>query len=392
VANRILFVILTVILVVGSHSFAGTIQPPQTGQTICSDTTGKVAPCAGTGQDGDVRAGVAWPNPRFTITYCDTNGPCADQGSDCDGNPSTDMVKDNLTGLVWARDGNLPNEMKTWQEALNFSNNLNLCGYSDWSLPNINELESLVHAGQSSSATWLNTQGFTNVQSIRYWSSSSYAGLTFYAHIVGMLNGFVGANDKDDFDYVWPVRSVQSPSPPAQLWETGQTICYNSMSEVIPCAGTGQDGELKAGVAWPNNRFSVSGDCVSDNLTGLIWAKNANLPNGFRTWQQALDFVASMNSGSGLCGYYDWRLPNRKELRSLIDYSQSELTHPFINVSSVRYWSSSSYEGSANVAWTVSMWNGHVGTYSKDGSSLVWLVRSGRGALGYWIYLPIIIK
>ena len=134
---------------------------------------------------------------------------------------------------------------------------------------------------------------------------------------------------------------------PAQLWETGQTICYDSSGAVISCAGTGQDGEIKAGVAWPNPRFTVSGDCVSDNLTGLMWARNANLPNGTRTWQGALDYVASMNSGSGLCGYHDWRLPNRKELRSLIDYSQYypalPLNHPFINVQSYYYWSSSSY-------------------------------------------------
>jgi hypothetical protein len=90
-----------------------------------------------------------------------------------------------------------------------------------------------------------------------------------------------------------------------RLPQTEQTTCYdNSPSgNPIPCAGTGQDGELKAGVAWPNPRFTVSGECVSDNLTGLMWANNGNLPNGTRTWQQALDYVASMNSGSGLCGY-----------------------------------------------------------------------------------------
>jgi hypothetical protein len=149
---------------------AGVIQLPQTGQTTCYDTAGTVIPCAGTGQDGDIRAGVAWPEPRFAIIYCDANGPCANQGSDCDGNPSTDMVKDNLTGLVWARDGNLSNGPQTWQEALVFSNNLNLCGYSDWRLPNINELESLGHSDKENSATWLNTQGFINVQySLAYY-------------------------------------------------------------------------------------------------------------------------------------------------------------------------------------------------------------------------------
>ena len=48
-------------------------------------------------------------------------------------------------------------------------------GYTDWHLPNINEMESLVNAGQNDSATWLNTQGFINVQSNYYWSATSSA-------------------------------------------------------------------------------------------------------------------------------------------------------------------------------------------------------------------------
>jgi len=85
-----------------------------------------------------------------------------------------------------------------------------------------------------------------------------------------------------------------------QLPQTGQTTCYDSSGTVIPCAGTGQDGEKRAGVAWPDPRFTVSGDSVPDNLTGLMWAKNGKLPNGQRNWQGALDYVASMNRGSGL--------------------------------------------------------------------------------------------
>lgn len=47
-------------------AFAGTNQLPQTGQTKCYDTTGAEIPCAGTGQDGEIQVGVAWPEPRFT--------------------------------------------------------------------------------------------------------------------------------------------------------------------------------------------------------------------------------------------------------------------------------------------------------------------------------------
>jgi len=61
------------------------------------------------------------------------------------------------------------------------------------------------------------------------------------------------------------------------LPETGQTTCYDISGTVIPCTGTGQDGEIQTGVAWPNPRSTDNGDgTMTDNLTGLVWAKDAN--------------------------------------------------------------------------------------------------------------------
>src|SRR3990172_2385071 len=86
-----------------------------------------------------------------------------------------------------------------------------------------------------------------------------------------------------------------------QLWETGQTTCYNSSGSVIACTGTGQDGDIRAGVAWPSPRFTAGtgteADCVTDNLTGLIWVKNP--PGITTTWQQAIDYA----NGLSLFGY-----------------------------------------------------------------------------------------
>ena len=68
-----------------------------------------------------------------------------------------------------------------------------------------------------------------------------------------------------------------------------------------------------------------------------MWTKDANLPGTSKTWQEALDYVKGINTGTySNFGYTDWRLPNRKELQSLIDRNRYNPTlpsgHPFTNV------------------------------------------------------------
>ena len=90
-----------------------------------------------------------------------------------------------------------------------------------------------------------------------------------------------------------------------QLPKTGQTKCYDSAGTEITCTDTGQDGNLQAGVAWPNPRYTDNGDQTqTDNLTGgLIWNKDANAPGPSacspgiqKTWQGALDYVKCLNT------------------------------------------------------------------------------------------------
>jgi hypothetical protein len=138
-----------------------------------------------------------------------------------------------------------------------------------------------------------------------------------------------------------------------------------------------------------NPRFTVSGDCVNDNLTGLMWAKNGNLTNGPRDWQGALDYVAFMNSGSGLCSYKDWRLPNMNELESLIKAGETDntkwlITQGFSNVQSEYYWSSSEYPAAPDLyAWAVPLSNISPINYTvnirkRQKTCYVWPVRSGK--------------
>ena len=368
-----------------------SIQLPRTGQTKCYDSSGNEIPCAGTGQDGDIQAGVAWPDPRFTITYCNASGPCANQDSDCDNNSATDMVKDNLTGLIWARNANLPDGTMTWYQAIDYSNNLDLCGYSDWYLPNINELQSLFTASTSVQSPWLNTQGFTNVQYAWYWSSTTSVYHFPDDAIIGdMQFGSIISQPKTFSHYAWPVRSGDIYKAPAKIWETGQNISY----------AIGDDGDLQKGVTWPSPRFTnpdatlpINGDMVLDQLTGLMWTKDVNSPGPAvcnpiikKTWHLALDHVKCLNANNYL-GYTDWRMPNIKELFSLVDYTQYNPAlpsdHPFVNVetflNSPEGWGYCSSTSISSVMRTCDWTYGVVSSFlEKTGFYYVWPVRGGQ--------------
>jgi hypothetical protein len=377
------FFFLFATLLLTSTVFASTVNLPKTGQTKCYDEDGIEISCSGTGQDGEIQAGVAWPERRFT-----------DNG---DG-----TMTDNLTGLIWTKDGNLPNGTKTWQQALDYVASLNssgYLGYRDWRLPNVNELESLINANEANSATWLSSQGFTNIQGLLYWSSTTTLLYFDYAMVIAMWDGWVRSEFKSQsFDphYVWPVRGGQCGSLDHSvicLPKTGQTKCYDTYGNEIACAGTGQDGEIQAGVAWPEPRFSVSDGCVTDNLTGLTWTKDANLFND-NVWQQVLAYVTGMNAGTyPNFGYEDWRLPNRKELYSLTGFSRDDFAlpagHPFTNVQyDYPYWCSTTMVFNPEEAWIDTMCWGEMISYVKHGGyyfGCAWPVRSGQvGPMDQW--------
>ena len=171
------------------------------------------------------------------------------------------------------------------------------------------------------------------------------------------------------------------------LPRTGQTKCYDATGKDIVCTGTGQDGELRAGVAIPVPRFKDNGDgTVTDKVTGLIWLKNANC-FGYKLWLDALNTASTLANGA--CGLADgsksgdWRLPNRNELMSIIDNSKVapalQLGHPFVNVLNDTYWTSSTFTGNTATAWYLTLSNGFSNYYSKtNGYYYTWPVRAGQ--------------
>jgi len=174
----------------------------------------------------------------------------------------------------------------------------------------------------------------------------------------------------------------------AAVPKTGQTTCYYPSGNVVNCSGTGQDGALQKGVTPPSPRFTdnVNGT-VTDNLTGLIWLKNANC-FGNRNWTTALNDANTLSNN--FCQLSDgstagqWRLPNIKELQSLVDFGRVNPAfpsgHPFSDLQDSFYWSSTSIANYASWAWGLYDGNGGMGyaEKSESGGIYVWPVRGGQ--------------
>ena len=413
ILTAMLFIFMAFVFPCLVHA-AGTISLPQTGQEICYDSTGNTIDCSGTGQDGDIRAGLSWPSPRFANP--DGSTPL---------NPQWGVVLDKLTGLMWTLNANIiktrdpdfdKNDLDPiydllgdgdvpWQKALEYVKQLNndkYLGYTDWRLPNVNELRSLIDYSQFYTGApgaglppaLPQDHPFTNVLD-GYWTATASSDLgspqTYSVQLpYGTTYCFTTFSWDHYYEGVWPVRGGENGA--VSLPQTGQTKCFDSQGE-IPCGGTGQDGELHTGTAWPNPRFAseVPGT-LTDKLTGLMWTQDAShlvLPNGdLPPWQTTLELIAKMNKGEYQnFGYTDWRLPNVNELTSLLNYGVNVTggsylwlgSQGFTNLSGwfVPFWTStSSY---ADVALAVDIEYRHIqANVPKNYPGVVWPVRTAE--------------
>jgi hypothetical protein len=166
--------------------------------------------------------------------------------------------------------------------------------------------------------------------------------------------------------------------------QTGQRRCYDAMGREIDCAGSGQDAESLRGLPWPHDRFQSQGALVLDRLTGLVWTRDANPAEFPMAWSEALAYVDGLNR-ERFYGHQDWRLPNRRELRSLVSHQSTRpvlpTQHPFRNIFGSWYWTGTTAAISPAHAWYVNMDGGRMFFGGKDQSFMVWPVRGDSRVL-----------
>ena len=246
-------------------------------------------------EDGSMQCGEAWLNPRFT-----------DNGNG--------TITDKMSGLVWIKNLVPHGAANDWSNSLSSSENLSYAGKTDWRLPNVRELLSMQNWGKPAQ-NWLLKSGFTGVPSeLKCWSSSidpasaSKVWGVYFNYSISIIEK--NSNQYTADSYWWPVRSG------SQLQSTGQT--NNTTS--------GEDGFYQKGVSIPVKHFCINSDgTITDNMTGLVWLKDANPSTSPLTWKDCLKYTDDLNAGiqSGNCGFTNWRVPAVNEILSIIDYSST---------------------------------------------------------------------
>ena len=121
--------------------------------------------------------------------------------------------------------------------------------------------------------------------------------------------------------------------------------------------------------------FTDNGDgTVTEEVYGLIWQQ---AEAGQKTWEAALTYC----EGLSLAGKSDWRLPNIRELETIVDttkYNPAINTTAFPNANSSSYWSSTTVASISSYAWPVDFQGGRDFSYGKKSNIYVRCVRSGE--------------
>ncbi len=182
-----------------------TMGLPKTGQTKCYDAAGTEISCSGSGQDAEYAdpAGADIGYTRGSGTWANWNADGQRFKNNGDG-----TVTDRATNLMWVVDPSAAGRGGTynWTNAINASENLTYASYSDWRLPNIKELVSIVDYNRTNPA--INTVFFT-AQSTFYWSSTTYVGPTIAWVVKFSGGGVYNDYDKTTTYYIRPVRGGQ---------------------------------------------------------------------------------------------------------------------------------------------------------------------------------------
>lgn len=230
-------------------------------------------------------------------------------------------ITDNVTGLMWEQ--SMGNKI-TFAEAATKAANSTLGGYDDWRVPTIKEVYSLILftgrlTGENADILFIDDvfdQPLGDVSAgereidAQTWSSTEYVGRT--------MN-----NDETVFGVNFVDGRIKGYPKYKPGSTTGSTMYFRM---------------VRGNTDYGKNNFVNNGDgTISDLATGLMWQKTDDGVG--KDWEGALAYA----EGLELAGHSDWRLPNAKELQSIVDYTRSPQTtnsaaiDPIFDITEINY-------------------------------------------------------
>ncbi|EGV20378.1 Lcl C-terminal domain-containing protein [Thiocapsa marina] len=316
----------------GGMSFPGARPPPpnerqlmivvDTGQAACYDSDGAELTCPAEGED---LHGQDAQNANNAASYRDNrNG----------------TVTDNLTRLMWQQTP--PADKYEWSDAQDYCESLSLAEHDDWRTPNLKELFSI--SDFTSGWPYIDTRFFNlnetpELKQLQYWSNNFYEVGTTHGgsdsafgvnHGTGHIKAYPVGGDDGSGDI--PIDgAVEAPTDGVAGSPPGASLT----AKYVRCV---------RGNGYGDNAFVDNGDgTVTDRNNELMWSQYDS--DAGVDWRDALAYAVEKNA-AGYLGYSDWRLPNVKELQSIVDYSGSypAIDTDYFNITDVDsyFWSSTS--------------------------------------------------
>lgn len=279
-------------------------------------------------------------------------------------NNKNDTITDNNTKLMWQK--SISTKL-TWNEAVSYANSSRLAGYSDWRIPTIKELYSLI-----------NFQGKTGTGKIKStkvpFDAVPYINTDFFDFEYSKKNRYIDAQYWTKTDYS-STTMKGSKTFFGVNFADGRIKGYPKFKK-----GRGSSTSFYLRLVRGNKKYGINdyidnGDrTIYDKATTLTWMKNDSKKG--LNWKDAISFCENSN----YAGLNNWRLPNAKELQSIVDYKKSPDSTNSASISNIFNVSIIKNEGNQNDY--PSFWSSTTHLDGKNIGSHAVYVSFGR-ALGY---------
>ncbi len=274
-------------------------------------------------------------------------------------------VTDEATGLMWQKD---TNKRMGPKDAENYIAGMDLAGYTDWRLPNIKELNTILNLDEAKDNWFFDVFPVPENEKMLHYSACDlferhYAWVTNFTY---GYDGYYGGRSAPLLS-----RAVRYAGAECKKKEYGTfTITHTGQNKAYDLKGREVEKDriwgLDAQRIWVLPDFEIIGKAVIDNINELVWDNSHD--DLLLTWKDAKEYIAGLNEAEYL-GRSDWRLPGREEIRSIVKYDDSQPAvdkSVFSGTRNAYYWTAYTDKACVENAWGIYFGYGCTYTAPKE--------------------------